>query len=90
VKTEAMSKKGALNGAPFLIARIVCLAGRLDFAICEKANACEGYFGIKRACKRQGKLAKASSTSLLVNAGASEPALSAGKPVTGSVTIFTR
>src|SRR5579863_73303 len=37
-----------------------------------------------------GKFAKTSSTSLLVNVGASGPALKAGSPVAASVTILTR
>src|SRR5579863_27951 len=37
-----------------------------------------------------GKLARISSTSLLLNVGAFGPALSAGSPVTGSVTSFVR
>jgi len=37
-----------------------------------------------------GKFAKISSTSLLVNVGASGPALKAGSPVAASVTILTR
>src|SRR5690348_9892601 len=37
-----------------------------------------------------GKFAKISSTSLLLIAGAFGPALKAGSPVTGSVTIFIR
>src|SRR5215469_17906670 len=37
-----------------------------------------------------GKFAKISSTSLLLNVGALGPALRAGSPVTGSVTILTR
>jgi hypothetical protein len=35
-----------------------------------------------------GKLAKISATSLLVNGGASAPALKAGRPVMGSFTIL--
>jgi hypothetical protein len=37
-----------------------------------------------------GKLAKISSTSLLLIVGAFDPTLKAGSPVTGSVTIFIR
>src|ERR1700693_1375771 len=37
-----------------------------------------------------GKFAKISSTSLLLIVGAFGPALKAGRPVTGSVTIFIR
>jgi hypothetical protein len=37
-----------------------------------------------------GKFAKISSTSLLLNVGAFGPALSAGSPVTGSVTSLAR
>src|ERR1700685_1454603 len=37
-----------------------------------------------------GKFAKISSTSLLLMVGAFGPALKAGSPVTGSVTIFVR
>ena len=36
-----------------------------------------------------GRLVKISSTSLLLNGGASEPALSKGNPVMESVTILT-
>jgi hypothetical protein len=37
-----------------------------------------------------GKFAEISSTSLLLIVGAFDPALKAGSPVTGSVTIFIR
>jgi hypothetical protein len=46
--------------------------------------------GFIRQLPNQGKLARISFTSLLVNSGAFGPALRAGSPVTGSVTNFAR
>jgi hypothetical protein len=46
--------------------------------------------GVHNEQINHGKFAKISSTSLLVKVGASGPALKAGSPVAGSVTILTR
>src|SRR5271169_483835 len=71
--------------------RRVLLADPRSHAIVELViDESERNQGVHIEQINHGKFAKISSTSLLVKVGASGPALKAGSPVAGSVTILTR